>query len=186
MNNVDAEKLAYYRMNQSELTIWNEFSNEVIENCKHMNIEAEYYHFATDIIETQPYSYTNGYSDFYGYFTVEFGDRGDFSVCILTKDKHQALYEFLKRIVWKISIYYECGNRTEFEKKWNYSTRYDGRKIHFELAISMLHQIYTYEELRDYIAERTNNMNRWFYDKHWAFLEDQNQFIEKSMSLEHD
>lgn len=186
MNAVDMEKLAYYKMNKSELTIWNKFSDEIIKDCKKMNIETEFFYYVTDILNSKPYGHTNGYSDLYGYFSLEFGDRGGYTICILTKNIHQALLEFLKKIVWSISIKFECQTRHEFEKKWNFSTKYDSRKNHFEYAISRLHQIYTYEELRDYITERTNYMNRWFYDEHWAYSEDQNQFIEISMSLEHD
>jgi hypothetical protein len=186
MNDINEEKLAYDKMNKSELNRWANFSFEIIENCKKMNIKPELFHYITDIIETKPYVHTNGYSDLYGFFSVSFGDRGGYTIRILSKEINQAKIEFLKDIVWCISIDYERQNRHEFENKWSYSTKYDGRKIHFEYAINMLLRIYTYEEIRDYVIERTNYMNRWFYDKHWEYNEVLNQFIEQSKALEHD
>lgn len=181
-----SEELAYYKMNLVELQIWNGFSDEIVIDCKKMNIAQEHFHYVTDNLESKNYCHTCGYSEKYGYFMVDFGDRGGFTSSILTRSVQQAKLDFLKRILWNISIQYECQNRQVLKQKWNCSTKYDGRKYSFDYTILKLHQIYSYEEIKDYIVERTQYMNRWFYDQHWAYSEEQNQFIEVSQSLEHD
>lgn len=118
-----SEELAYYKMNLVELQIWNGFSDEIVIDCKKMNIAQEHFHYVTDNLESKNYCHTCGYSEKYGYFMVDFGDRGGFTSSILTRSVQQAKLDFLKRILWNISIQYECQNRQVLKQKWNCSTK---------------------------------------------------------------
>lgn len=182
----ETKELSCYKMNTGELRVWKDFSDAIMCDCNNMNIAQEYFHYVTDNLESKYYQHSCGFSETYGYFMVDFGDKGELSISILTKNIHHAKLDFLKRILWNVSVQYECKNRQALEEEWNFSTGYDGRKNIFEDSILKLHLIYSYEEIRDYIADRTKYMNRWFNDQHWAYSEDQNQFIEISQSLEHE
>ncbi|MBD7911418.1 MULTISPECIES: hypothetical protein [Clostridium] len=179
------EELASYKMSAMEEEKWNSFKKEIIDDCKKINIPDKLFNYVDDNLESKYYQHSCGYSEKKGYFKIDFGDRGSFVVDILEKDYEEARFAFLERILWSVSVEYECINRKKFEKKWNYKVDYDGRKHFFEYTIRSLNVIFPYKKLEEYISSFCEHMNRWFYIKHWDFNKENMEFEEISDSEEH-
>lgn len=177
-------ELAVYQMKHKELTLWNQFCDDLLAEFDKMGIDEEYRHYALEELKSSYYVRNCGYSETYGYFQVEFGDRGEHSLTVSTYDALSARMAFMKKILWKCSIHWECRYRKELEAKWECKTRYDGRRHHFTYVIQHLLMLYPIDSICDLIQYDTDCMNHWFMDQHWIYDVKQQNFIEISDSIE--
>lgn len=180
MNN----ELVVYKMNKHELKIWNQFCNDVLAEFDKMEIDEEYRHYALEELQSRYYVRSCGYSEAYGYFQVEFGDRGESSLAVLTQDTISAKMAFMRKILWNCSIKWECRHRKELQAVWECETRYDGRRHHFAYVIQHLLKVYTLDAICDLIQYDSDCMNHWFDDQHWVYDVKKQMFVEISDSKE--
>lgn len=178
------KELAVYRMNSKEMKLWKQFCADVLAAFDKMEIDEAYQSYALEELQSKDYIRNCGYSKAHGYFQVEYGDRGECSITVLTHDTISARMAFMRRILWHCSIQWECKYRKELQAGWECKTRYDGRRYHFVYVIQHLLKVYPLDAICDLIQYDTDCMNKWFEDQHWIYDVKKQMFIEISDSKE--
>lgn len=182
-----AHKLSYYKMTEDERKIWDQLCERIRLYIIALQIPEGYESLISDGLKTNIYYTKNcGYNKEYGYYYVEFGDRGSLYLLLLSKDINDALWYTLERIINNISMKEAQNNEKINESNWKYKTKFDYRKYWFEYEIKALSQIVDSEFLKDYINNRLHSMNWWFNDSHWGFDYNKMELIEISDSIERD
>ena len=203
---MNVEKLCRYRMNSSELNVWNEFQEQIIKDCQKIKIPLSFGEFIeTQISIKEQYIHTAGYCNKAGYFYINEGDRGELFLSCLSHDIEDIRWYVMEKILRHIGQKLELEQREDEEKKWRYlrkfengklkleenenwiyNTIHDSRKYWFEYSIVLLAKIFETNRIYPYVASHIELMNRWFNVPHWDFDWEKMCFIEISSSQEHD
>lgn len=202
------QELLTYRMRKEEEVIWYRFCVDIKNRLSTLQLEPYAFDILREkLIKGTPYTYGGGYTPADGYYYVEAGDRGTWSLLLKTKSYEDAWNQMLKKLAHDIA--YECtvknmkaveeehrhlwryyqvyvgkeGSRMIYNKvensAWEYDAEYDYRKYWFEMALYILKATVPEDVLRAETEHYEILLNRWFDTPYWRYDVEKEEFVVK-------
>ena len=190
-----AARLSSYRMTDAERQVWQELTEELRTKFTGMDFpETDLDALEERLCETVPYCIRRGYSTEYGFFEV-YEEKGDISVIMRAETRREALTLLTCRLAKDISFEYVRKRQKELEKQnrglWidlsdknqsgnsrpKYNTEYDYRKLWFELALRIVKQFLTEDELLREADNYEGLLNFRFSKPFWKFCLGSMEFV---------
>lgn len=191
MENIIKSEVEIYKMDSNELTVWNQFSDSILNACETMKLNKDYKPLILKRLEGRlNYVHNIGFSSNYGYYFLYYGDRGESFLKLVTKSKEEARLYFLTKILVEVGQKVELQKRSdllnewhydrgkvvnnkfeivEISAEWKYDDIYDSRLFWFTFVIQKLsviiEDIYLYPIVGDYLF----SMNYWYSKPKWGF-----------------
>lgn len=201
------QELLTYKMDKEEQVIWYRFCVDIKNKMNTLNLEPYAYEVLLDkLTKGTPYSYAGGYTQTDGYYYVEAGDRGAWTLIFMTKSYEDAWNQMLKKLAHDMAYkcvvknmkaveqkyrhlwrYYEVydgkeGNRMIYHDvenpNWEYDTKYDYRKYWFEMALHILKRTVSEDVLSQETEQYEELLNRRFSNSYWVYDVEREEFIE--------
>ena len=176
------KELLFVQMFPEEEKKWQELCASIREKFAKLKLPA----MACEELERllapgTPYTYAKGYVESEGYFYVEAGDRGNYTLIFKTKSQEEAEELLMKKLAHDVSYRCVVAEKKQIEQEhratWKYNTKYDYRKYWFELALYILKENVSENRFQAEMAEYEALLNHWFEKNFWKYDTEKMEFV---------
>ncbi|MBO5353590.1 MAG: hypothetical protein J6A77_09860 [Lachnospiraceae bacterium] len=190
-------QLFYYVMTTEEQQKWSALCGNIREKYASFKLSPMLQEQLEKRLEARGVGSAKGYSEEYGYFHVDDGDRGRYPVIFRTASYEEAEHQMLKELAHDLSYQHvlkekkqierehrgewrfytvedgrEAGrilSHTEENTEWKFDAKYDYRKYWFEGALCYLKHTVSQKVFLEEVQRYEELLNHWFEQPFWKF-----------------
>ncbi len=198
-------QLFYYVMTAEEQQKWSALCRNIRKKYACFKLSSMLQEQLEKRLEAKGSSSAKGYSEEYGYFHVEEGDRGRYPVIFRTASYEEAEHQMLKELAHDLSYQYALKEKAQIEQKhrgewrfytvvdgreagrilshteenseWKFDAKYDYRKYWFEGALCYLKYTVPQEVFLEEVQRYEELLNHWFEQPFWKFDAECMEFV---------